>query len=169
MRKCPGVGGRSCGIFMSPLTRDPHPTCYKCRGKKCTSDDACDVCISWSEEQWKEYRRKKPKKAKRDKDRAPSGTASAAPPAASLEVRGAGGGLIEVDDFFCFSWLLPCFGPVSRSRSGRRGALRGTAAPFRGFGCVRGWIQSHSSFGRWGTGVRPRIWHACTLSLAFGR
>ena len=43
-RLCPGVGGRKCGAFMSPIFRDPHPTCARCRGKKCTSDVTCDIC-----------------------------------------------------------------------------------------------------------------------------
>ena len=36
-RLCLGVGGRKCGVFMSPLFRDPHPTCSRCRGRKCTT------------------------------------------------------------------------------------------------------------------------------------
>ena len=34
-RLCPGVAGCRCGAFMVPLFRDPHPTCARCRGKKC--------------------------------------------------------------------------------------------------------------------------------------
>ena len=41
---CPGVGGRKCGAFMSPIFRDAHPTCAWCRGRKCTSDVTCDIC-----------------------------------------------------------------------------------------------------------------------------
>ena len=42
-RLCLGVGGRKCGAFMSPLFRDPHPTCARCRGKKCTSGVTCNI------------------------------------------------------------------------------------------------------------------------------
>ena len=31
-RLCPGNGSKKCGAFMSPLFRDPHPMCARCRG-----------------------------------------------------------------------------------------------------------------------------------------
>ena len=64
-----GVGGRRCGAFMSPIFRDQHPTCARCRGIKCTADITCDICKDWSVAQWEAFRRK----------RRPSG--SALPPA----------------------------------------------------------------------------------------
>ena len=57
-RLCPGIGGRKCGVFMSPLFRDPHPTCARCRGRKCTSDMTCDICRGWSVAQWESFHRK---------------------------------------------------------------------------------------------------------------
>ena len=27
IRNCPGVDGRKCGAHMSPVVKDPHPTC----------------------------------------------------------------------------------------------------------------------------------------------
>ena len=41
---CPGVGGHEYGVFMSPIFRDLHPTCVRCRSKKCSSDLTCDIC-----------------------------------------------------------------------------------------------------------------------------
>ena len=62
MRKCPGVGGKTCGSFMSPVFRDPHPTCAVCRGIKCDGIVTCDLCNGWSVRQWLEFRKKKIKK-----------------------------------------------------------------------------------------------------------
>ena len=58
-RLCPGVGGRKCGVFMSPLFRDPHSTCSRCRGRKCTSDLTCDICHNWSLAHWESFRSKR--------------------------------------------------------------------------------------------------------------
>ena len=58
-RLCPGVGGRKCGVFMSPLFRDPHPTCARCRGRKCSSDMTCDIFKDWSVAQWKAFLNKR--------------------------------------------------------------------------------------------------------------
>ena len=58
MRRCPGVGGRECGIFMSPLFRDPHPTCSRCRGRSCSYKSTCKTCDGWSLDQWEHYRLK---------------------------------------------------------------------------------------------------------------
>ena len=58
-RLYPGVGGRKCGAFMTPLFRDPHPTCARCRGKKCTSDVTCDICKDWSVSQWEAFLKKR--------------------------------------------------------------------------------------------------------------
>ena len=40
---------------MSPLFRDPHPTCSRCQGRKCTADMTCDICKDWSVEQWEVF------------------------------------------------------------------------------------------------------------------
>ena len=53
-RLCPGVGGRKCGVFMSPIFRNPHPICARCRGK-CSSDVTCDICKDWSVAQWEAF------------------------------------------------------------------------------------------------------------------
>ena len=42
-RLCPGNGAKKCGAFMSPLFRDPHPTCARCRGRHCSDDMTCDI------------------------------------------------------------------------------------------------------------------------------
>ena len=55
---CPGVGDCKCGAFMSPIFRDPHPTCARCRGVKCTSDVTCDICKDWSVAQWEAFLKK---------------------------------------------------------------------------------------------------------------
>ena len=47
-RLCPGNGGKKCGAFMSPLFRVPHPTCARCRGRRCSDDMTCDICKDWS-------------------------------------------------------------------------------------------------------------------------
>ena len=57
---CPGVGGRRCGTFMSPLFRDPHPTCVRCRGVKCMSDVTCGICKDWSVAQWEVFLKRRP-------------------------------------------------------------------------------------------------------------
>ena len=59
MRCCPGVGGRECGTFMSPLFRDPHPTCTRCRGRNCSSTSTCDICNGWPLAQWEHFRNKR--------------------------------------------------------------------------------------------------------------
>ena len=41
----PRCGGLKCGAFMLPMFRDPHPTCVRCRGVKCTSAVTCYVRI----------------------------------------------------------------------------------------------------------------------------
>ena len=51
--------GRPCGTYMSPLFRDPHPTCEKCRGRKCSYDTMCDICDGWSVKQWEHFNRKR--------------------------------------------------------------------------------------------------------------
>ena len=76
---CPGVGGRRCGAFISPLFRDPHPTCATCRGIKCTADMTSDICKDWSVAQWEAFLKKHPYSGHR-KSR-PSGSAvPTAPP-----------------------------------------------------------------------------------------
>ena len=72
-RLCPGVGGRRCGAFMSPIFRDPHPTCARCRGIKCTADVTCDICKDWSVAQWEVFLKRHPYSGCRKK--CPSGSA----------------------------------------------------------------------------------------------
>ena len=72
-RLCPGVGGRRCGAFMPPLFRDPHPTCTRCRGTKCSADVTCDICKDWSVAQWEAFLKKLPYSGHRKKR--PSGSA----------------------------------------------------------------------------------------------
>ena len=59
LRLCPGVGGRKCDAFLSSLDRDPHPTCTRCRGKICTMDLTCDICVEWSSAQWEAFAKKR--------------------------------------------------------------------------------------------------------------
>ena len=59
LRICPGVGGRKCGVFLSSLDRDPHPTCTRYRGKICTKDMTCDFCVGWSSAQWQLFAKKR--------------------------------------------------------------------------------------------------------------
>ena len=66
-RLCPGVGGRTYGAFMFPLFRDPHPTCARCRGVKCTSDVTCDICKDWSVVQWETFLQRRPSSELRQK------------------------------------------------------------------------------------------------------
>ena len=56
---CPGQIGKKCGVFMSPLIRDPHIHCPRCRGNKCTIDNTCIICKSWPPEQWDLFSKKK--------------------------------------------------------------------------------------------------------------
>ena len=51
-RLCPGVDGRKCGAHMSPVVKDPHPMCTRCRGRNCTRDSTCSSCKDWSLDQW---------------------------------------------------------------------------------------------------------------------
>ena len=43
---------------MSPLFRDPHPTCTRCRGRSCSYNSTCKTCDGWSLDQWEHYRLK---------------------------------------------------------------------------------------------------------------
>ena len=73
------LGGRSCGTFMSPLFRDPHPTCVRCGGTKCSADMTCDICKDWSVAQWGAFLKRRPYSERRKKH--PSGSAlPSAPP-----------------------------------------------------------------------------------------
>ena len=58
-RRCPGIGGRECGTFMSPLFRDSHPACTRCRGRNCSSTSTCSICDGWSLDQWEHFRNKR--------------------------------------------------------------------------------------------------------------
>ena len=81
-RLCPTIGGRRCGAFMSPIFRDPHPTCARCRSIKCSADVTCDICKDWSVSQWEAFLKRCPYSGRRKK--CPSGsslpTASQTPP-----------------------------------------------------------------------------------------
>ena len=78
-RLCPGVGGRRCGAFMSPLFRDPNPTCVRCRAIKCSADVTCDICKDWSVKQWEAFLKWRPFSEHRKKR--PSGSSlPSAPP-----------------------------------------------------------------------------------------
>ena len=57
-RLCPGVDGRKCDARMSPVFRDPHHTCVRCRGRKCSSTATCDICHDWSLAQWESFHNK---------------------------------------------------------------------------------------------------------------
>ena len=76
-RLCLGVGGHRCGAFMSPLFWDPHPSCARCRGVRCTADVTCDICKDWSVAQWEAFLKQRSYSGCRK--RHPSG--SALPPA----------------------------------------------------------------------------------------
>ena len=85
-RLSPGVRGHRCGAFMSPLFRDPRPTCARCRGVRCTVDVTCDICRDWSVAQWEAFLKKRPYSGCRK--RHPSGSAlphapQTTPPSAS--------------------------------------------------------------------------------------
>ena len=57
-RLCPGMGAKGVGPLcplMSPLLRDLHPTCVRCRGSRCTADLTCDICKGWSVQQWEAF------------------------------------------------------------------------------------------------------------------
>ena len=56
MRRCPDNGGRPCSTYMSPLFRDPHPTCTRCRGRSCSYNSTCNTCDGWLLDQWEHYR-----------------------------------------------------------------------------------------------------------------
>ena len=73
LRLCPGVGGRKCGSFLSSLDRDPHPTCTRCRGRVCTKDLTCDICVDWSKAQWEAFAKKR-SYAERKRSSRPSGS-----------------------------------------------------------------------------------------------
>ena len=44
---------------MSPLFRDLHPTCTKCRGRSCSSTSTCKTCDGWSLDQWEHFHLKR--------------------------------------------------------------------------------------------------------------
>ena len=84
---CPGRTGKKCGVFMSPLIRDPHIHCPRCRGNKCSIDNTCIICKSWPPEQWDLFAKKKSyalSKARRG--RSVSMSASPAPSVAGTSV-----------------------------------------------------------------------------------
>ena len=66
-------------LFCQHWTRDPHPTCARCRGKICTKDMTCDFCADWSVAQWELFTKKRSYK-ERKKSR-PSGSVPPAPQA----------------------------------------------------------------------------------------
>ena len=43
-----------CDAFLPSLASDPHPSCPRCRGGKCSLDgNKCDFCRTWTENSWK--------------------------------------------------------------------------------------------------------------------
>ena len=58
-RLCPGVDGRKCGTYMSPMFRDPHPTCARCRGRNCARDSTCSFCQDRLLAQWEAFHAKR--------------------------------------------------------------------------------------------------------------
>ena len=86
-RECPGRTGKKCGVFMSPLIRDPHIHCPRCRGNKCTIDNTCIICKSWPPEQWDLFAKKKSyAHSKARRERSVSMSASPAPSVAGTSV-----------------------------------------------------------------------------------
>ena len=85
LRLCPGVGGQKCGAFLSSLDRDPHPTCTRCRGRVCTKDLSCDICVDWSSAQWEAFAKKR-SYAERKRSVRPSGSSLPPAPKTSSEV-----------------------------------------------------------------------------------
>ena len=79
-RLCPGVGGRRCEAFMSPIFRDPHPTCVRYRGTKGSADVTCDICKGWSVAQWEAFLKRRPYSERRKKRPSGSTLPSAPPP-----------------------------------------------------------------------------------------
>ena len=77
IRICPGVGDRKCGVFLSFVDRDTHPTYTRCRGNVCASDMICDFCAIGRRLSGNNlYRRVL---AKRKKSSRPSGSVPTAP------------------------------------------------------------------------------------------
>ena len=86
-RVCPGRTGKKCIVFMSPLIRDPHIHCPRCRGNKCTIDKTCIICKSWPPEQWELFAKKKSyAHSKARRGRSVSMSASPAPSVAGTSV-----------------------------------------------------------------------------------
>ena len=84
---CPGRTGKKCGVFMSPLIRDPHIHCPRCRGNKYTIDNTCIICKSWPPEQWDLFAKKKSyAHSKSRRGRSVSMSASPAPSVAGTSV-----------------------------------------------------------------------------------
>ena len=44
---------------LSPVFKDPHPTCSRCRGRRCSSDSPCSDCHDWSLDQWEMYNKRR--------------------------------------------------------------------------------------------------------------
>ena len=155
-RLCPGVGGRKCGAFMSPIFRDLHPTCARYRGIKYTADVTCDICKDWSVAQWEAFLKRRPCSGHRKKR--PSGSAlppafQTPPPSASASSEAGCPALpprslpppsegrdrlgeVEVS----FAWVLvrsPL--PLFCGRRGGRGAARALASAGTGFLPPGGW------------------------------
>ena len=86
-RECPGRTGKKCGVFMSPLIRDPYIHCPRCCGNKCTIDNTCIICKSWLPEQWELFAKKKScAHSKARRGRSVSMSASPAPSVAGTSV-----------------------------------------------------------------------------------
>ena len=59
------LGAVGVGSLCPPLFRDPHPTCARCRGVKCTADVTCDICKDWSVAQWEVFLKHRPYSGRR--------------------------------------------------------------------------------------------------------
>ena len=105
-----------------PLFRDPHSTCARCRGRKCSSDVTCGICKEWSVAQWEAFLKKR--SYSRHRKSFPSGSSLLAPP----------------------FWLLPSLyatanSPIASasSEAGRRSpSLQPSSCPSEGKGVAEG-------------------------------
>ena len=124
LRLCPGVGGQKCGAFLSSLDRDPHSTCTRCRGKICTMDLTCDICVEWSSAQWEAFVKKR-SYAERKRSR-PSGCL---PPAPKISPRARTSSEVKHPEASFSSSSLPSGGQVKRGGLGRHLVLRPVRLP----------------------------------------
>ena len=62
-RRCPGTNGTKCNKFMSSVDRDSHKLCTSCRGRDCSPNNVCDICVDWDDVKWKFYLSRKKHKS----------------------------------------------------------------------------------------------------------